>query len=300
MGKATEILIVDDDRMSLVLLQRQLMELGYETEGMTSGPEALKLLDAAPDRFDLIVLDRLIPDLDGIEMTREIKRRPTVAHLPIVMVTGAGSSAEMQEGLDAGVFYYLAKPVSKGLVQSVIGSAVRQQNLSATLTNRADGTEAFTLVEGAKFGFRTPAEAEILAGFVANIFPDPQRTVMGAAALMLNAVEHGICGIGYDAKGQLLHDGDLDDEIENRLADRPDARAHAVVAVKPDGIYLSITDPGPGFNWKDYLSLDMSRNAAAHGRGIVRAKAEAFDKLVFRGSGNTVVGFTGHDSQIEW
>ena len=232
MAKVAEILLVDDDRMALVVLQHQLMELGYTTETLTSGVDALALLDREPDRFDVIILDRLMPEMDGIAMTREIARRDHLKSIPTIMVTGADSPEEMKQGIDAGVFYYIPKPVKKPLVQSVVGAALRQRKLNASLSAGADGTPAFALIEGAKFAFRTIEEAEMLAGFIANAFPEPQRTVNGAAALMVNAVEHGICQIGYETKGALLRDGQLREGIAERLAAHPDATAHAVIAVK--------------------------------------------------------------------
>lgn len=300
MSKEKTILVVDDDRMSQMLLQHNLMELGYVAEGASGGDEAMKLLSADPERFDVVVLDRMMPGMDGLAVTRELVRTEALKHIPVVMVTGADNPEEVREGIDAGVFYYLTKPVKKDLVQSVVGAAMRQSSLRASLAVERDGSSAFSLMRGAKFSFCTIGEAEMIAGFVANAFPDPGRAVSGIAALMFNAVEHGICEIGFEAKGQFIREGTLQEEIAARSQARNGKSAEAVIALKPEGVFFSVKDPGPGFNWREFTSLDMSRNAASHGRSIVRAKSECFDKLIYKDNGSLAIGFVSLEGTLQW
>ena len=300
MAKTPELLVVDDDRMSMMLLYHQLRDLGFEVTALNSGQDALDLMDQAPERFDVVLLDRMMPQPDGMAITKEMARRPTLRNTPVIMVTGADSPDEIREGIDAGVHYYLTKPVKKELVQSLVGTAIRQRTSLLSTPGGAGGPDAFGLIQDAKFTFGSIEEAEILAGFVANVFPDPERSVSGIAALMFNAIEHGICEIGFENKGHYLRDGTLEEEIASRLSQVKSAKATAVVAAKQEGIYLSVSDPGRGFNWREFTSLDTSRTSSIHGRGIFQAKAKAFDKLSYQGSGNTVVGFVSAEGQLDW
>lgn len=161
-------------------------------------------------------------------------------------------------------------------------------------------SRGFDLTEAAKIEFRTLEDATSLAGFMANYFPDPDRAVEGIAALLFNAVEHGICAIGYEEKGRLIESGRLADEVARRLAARPRMRARATMARRSDGVMLLVDDPGRGFDWRDFLSVEAARGSSTHGRGILRAKALSFDDLKYNDPGNRAVAFMRKQAVFEW
>lgn len=168
------------------------------------------------------------------------------------------------------------------------------QSPPATAHSAAAGAESikngFALMDTCKFRIRTVAEAAALAHFAAGMFRDPQRIAPGLEALMLNAIEHGCLGIGHDLKSRLLADGTWLAEVERRqsLPDNRQKSAEVVIARRPEGIFIVITDPGPGFDWKAWTSIEPARARDSHGRGIARARAVSFDNLAYNAAGNQV------------
>ncbi|WP_172330023.1 response regulator [Mangrovicoccus sp. HB161399] len=294
------VLAVDDNATARLMMKSLASRLGYRPLEASDGAEALRMLGAHPE-IRVVLLDRDMPGMDGIRTVGEMKKTARFSRIPVVMVTGANTPEEVREGIEAGVFYYLEKPPDPRLLASVLSSALRQSQQAAALQDARVSTTGFDLTDAVRFRFRTPKEAVALAGFVANYFPDPERTLDGIAALLSNAVEHGLCRIGYEAKGALLAQGNFAAELEQRAARLPKGQ-HATAAVmrRPDGVLLAVTDPGPGFNWRDYMQIDMSRSAASHGRGILRARATAFDELKFNESGNQVAGLARPREEFEW
>lgn len=219
------------------------------------------------------------------------------------MITGAASARDIQEGIDAGVFYYLAKPVNEDVLKSVLLAATREAKQNRDLnTELTRHQSSFGLIDTCKFRFRTLEHAESLAAFMAHCFPEPQRTLPGLAELLLNAIEHGTYDIGYERKTDLIESGTLRAEIQRRqgLPEYQDRWIEAIVTHKDNGIYAIITDQGNGFNWKRYLTIEPARAKDNHGRGIAQANALSFDKLTFNDKGNQAIGFVSKTPQLEW
>ncbi len=106
--KGTEkILFVDDEDYLAEVGKEMLEDYGYEVESLTSSKKALKIFQEYPDRFDLLITDYTMPDLNGEELARQIqKKRPD---LPIIMCTGISLELEMLEGINLKKI--LMKPV---------------------------------------------------------------------------------------------------------------------------------------------------------------------------------------------
>lgn len=219
------------------------------------------------------------------------------------MVTGATKEEDMQEGIEAGVFYYLTKPVKTEVLKSVVIAATRElqqrQNVQQENYNFSTG---LALMKSAKFEYRTLYEAERMTPFLASLYPEPERVATGIAELLINAVEHGMLGIGYDMKSKFIEQGTLRAEIERRLDDPElaNTKVDVVVARKDDGIYLVVTDMGKGFEWQKYMMIDPSRAGHNHGRGIAQACAMSFDRLSYNDKGNQVLAFVGNEKSFEW
>lgn len=296
------VLAVDDDATSLFLIEQQLLDLGFEPVCVTSGDEAINTLDSDPDGFAAVILDRMMPGKDGIEIARELHMRDLAQDTQIIMLSGADSQEEIQEGIEAGIFYYLTKPTKVGLLNSILGAAIKQAQRNRQSDKSLRNSVVGSATDAASFTFRTLDEARALATFISAIFPDPRKAHIGVDALLTNAVEHGLAGIGFEEKGKLLATGDLGSEIDRRLADPEHANKtiEAKVARKPDGTYLVIQDPGKGFNWREFFSPDQSRAATTHGRGIAQANMRSFDSLKYNEAGNRLVAFSSQKSQLEW
>ena len=112
------ILIVDDEPMNLDILQTRLAVHGYEILTATNGEEALAM--ASTQQPDLILLDIMMPKVDGIDVCRHLKADASLPFMPIIMVTAKADSKDVVAGLEAGADEYLTKPFrADALVDSV-------------------------------------------------------------------------------------------------------------------------------------------------------------------------------------
>ncbi len=105
----TKILVIEDDPNSAAILQKLLAHERYEVITASDGMEALEKVDA--ERPDLVVLDIMMPGLDGFAVTRKLRGDPRFRDLPIIVVSAKGQSEDIAQGLDLGANDYLAKPI---------------------------------------------------------------------------------------------------------------------------------------------------------------------------------------------
>lgn len=108
---AHSILVVDDEEMTRNLLRLMLQPSGYEIVEAGDGVEALDLL--ANKLPSLVLLDVMMPNMDGIETCQRIRRNPATAHLPVIMLSAKTFGTAAVEGLEAGANKYLTKPISR-------------------------------------------------------------------------------------------------------------------------------------------------------------------------------------------
>ncbi len=104
------ILIVEDEVPLVTMLRYNLEKQGYRVDEATDGQEALtRIAEARPD---LVLLDWMLPTLSGIEVCRQIRRRPETRNLPVIMVTARAEDQDAVRGLDTGADDYITKPFS--------------------------------------------------------------------------------------------------------------------------------------------------------------------------------------------
>src|SRR5712692_6387020 len=122
-------MIVDDDPQALDLIRAVVQPLGYETVGFENSKEALKRIDA--EKVDGVFVDARMPVLDGFELTRCIRSSPSNGAVPIVMITGCDDAESMRKGFNAGVTFFLGKPVIparlRGLMKAIYSSVLREK-----------------------------------------------------------------------------------------------------------------------------------------------------------------------------
>ena len=287
----TCLLVVDDEPIGREMLAENLAAEGYLVFEAASGEAAWALIDETPDRFDAILLDRLMPDMDGIEILRRVKKRPDMSHVPVIMQTGMAADSDVLDGLQAGAYYYLTKPFSADTLLAIVAAATRDYRGHKALEDevKRQGNILGCLVE-ARFIFRTPHEARDLATLLANVAPDPGRVVLGLSELMINAIEHGNLAIGYEQKSVLIEQCRLEDEIRHLLTlpEYSGRSAELVLQRRDNELSFLIRDQGAGFNWQDYLEMSPERAFDTHGRGIAMSRMLSFDRLEYRGRGNEV------------
>ncbi|MBP0615064.1 PleD family two-component system response regulator [Jiella mangrovi] len=130
------ILIVDDVAVNLRLLSARLAAEYYEVVAAESGEAALNTLDT--QEIDLVLLDVMMPELDGFEVCRRIKASPRLMHVPVVLVTALDQPEDRLAGLEAGADDFLTKPVSDLALLSRLRSLVRLKRTTDELRTRAE------------------------------------------------------------------------------------------------------------------------------------------------------------------
>ena len=262
-----------------------------QTISAEHGGQAWDLLKQHHNRFDAVLLDRMMPEMDGLELLNKIRNEPELCLLPVIMQTAKATESNILEGLNAGASYYLTKPFDGKHLIALVKAAVNEysclKKIKIDASNLQDIPE---LPDNAKFQFRTPKEMEDLAVTVAANCESGESLACGLLKLMLNAIEHGNLEIGYERKARLLGENKLHEEVEQRLANPVYSdRAASLYFRRSDTEYqFEICDQGPGFNWHDFLDIDPNRAFDVNGHGIAWANAHSFDKLEFMGNGNTV------------
>jgi len=106
--KPKKILTVDDERHIVRLVQVTLERAGYQVVVAFDGKEALKKVDS--ERPDLIVLDVMMPYMDGFEVLKQLKSNPATKDIPVIMLTAKAQDADVFRGWASGVDLYLTKP----------------------------------------------------------------------------------------------------------------------------------------------------------------------------------------------
>src|SRR4029079_19415270 len=123
---SARILLVDDEESIQTLLSYPLRKDGYHVTSAQDGREALDRFSEA--RFDLVILDLMLPKLDGVEVCRELRARSQV---PIIMLTAKGSETDKVAGLEVGADDYITKPFSMREFRSRVKAALRRSRMIA-------------------------------------------------------------------------------------------------------------------------------------------------------------------------
>ncbi|ADC61355.1 ATP-binding response regulator [Allochromatium vinosum] len=285
-----KLLVVDDEPINLEIIGHCL-EDEHQLAFAEDGLEAWAMLEASPQAYDGVILDRMMPRMDGMEVLRRLKADKRFRDVPVIMQSAADSSEQVAEGLAAGAWYYLAKPYAPKALRSIVSAALDDRRNRKDLAQIGGRLQTILdLADRASFRFRTLEEVSVLSSTLAQMCPNPETVAMGLSELMLNAVEHGNLGIDYAQKGRLIEDGLWQDEVERRLAEPAQSTRHASVELErdPECLIFTIRDQGLGFDWQRYLDLDPARAFDSHGRGIAMARHLAFAHMEYRGAGNEV------------
>jgi DNA-binding response OmpR family regulator len=286
------ILVVDDEPMNLEIIGDVLDDPVFIVSNAGNGEIAWQAMLAAELPPHLVVLDRMMPVLDGIELLKRIKAEPRFAGIPVIMQSAASSSKEIAEGVAAGAWYYLPKPYApRDLLTIVHAALAKVEEIEVAQHAVSNRLAVLDLLHLAEFEFQTLPQAADLALSLAGLCPDPTRAAVGLSELLVNAVEHGNLGISYTEKSEMRRNDTWEHAIEQRLSDPVLAarRARVVFRRNPDSLSFTISDEGAGFEWQRYLDFEAERAFDPNGRGIAIARQTSFSNIEYLERGNIVV-----------
>jgi diguanylate cyclase (GGDEF)-like protein len=131
---SARILIVDDHEDNVELLRARLESWGFETLSAKDGAEALSTIESSLP--DLVLLDIMMPKIDGIEVARRVKNNPDLPFIPIIMQTALDSTENKVEGLEAGADDYITKPIDFPELKARVNSMLRIKRLQEEIEER--------------------------------------------------------------------------------------------------------------------------------------------------------------------
>lgn len=171
MDAGARVLVVDDEPMVRDVLSRYLERGGFEVEAVADGERALAAFEAS--RPDLVLLDLMLPRIDGFEVFRQIRAR---ASSPVIMITARGQTTDRIVGLEIGADDYVSKPFSPAEVVARVRSVLRRSSATAPAASEAslrfDDLEIDAAAREVRIHGRsaslTPKEFDLLLLFASN------------------------------------------------------------------------------------------------------------------------------------
>jgi anti-sigma regulatory factor (Ser/Thr protein kinase) len=233
----------------------------------------------------------MMPEMDGWEVLKRLKKDKLYRDIPVIVQTVLESPEDFERGLSLGAYYYITKPIDQNILLPLVKSALEEyRNIRLLKKELEEADEVLALTEEWKLRFHTLQQATSLSKLASKVCPDPAKALVGILELLTNAVEHGIAEIDYDEKSELNLKGCWEDEVLKRLELPENRKKSAKFLIRRDDrrISIRIEDPGPGFEWKNYLNFSIDRATDSHGRGIAMANTLSFDSMEYSEQGNVV------------
>jgi DNA-binding response OmpR family regulator len=135
-NRRATIMVVDDDRDTAAVLVRYLESEGFDPIEANSGAECLRLV--REKEVDVILLDLMMPDMDGFQICKELKGNPATAEIPVILITARDDMEARAEGMSLGVGDFLAKPISRRQLAASIRAQIEvvatERKTTATLS----------------------------------------------------------------------------------------------------------------------------------------------------------------------
>lgn len=131
------ILIVDDDPHAVEILLRMLQREGYECIGVQSGQEALKA--AKEKAVDVILLDVMMPEMDGLQVCERLRQDPDLLQIPVMLLTARDDLDTRTQGMNLGVSEFLTKPINKRELFSRIEAQLHTRAIGRKLNEATNG-----------------------------------------------------------------------------------------------------------------------------------------------------------------
>ena len=132
------ILVVDDNEMNRDMLSRRLKRLGYSTVLANDGEKALEAI--VENKFDLVLLDIMMPNLNGYDTLERIKSNHLTQHIPVIMISAVDDLESVVRCIELGAEDYLFKPFNPVLLKARVAASLEKTHLRTTMENSIDST----------------------------------------------------------------------------------------------------------------------------------------------------------------
>ena len=266
-----KVLVVDDDKINLEIITRSLSREGFRSKTATDGQVAWEMLNDNPEEFDVVLLDKIMPKLDGMEVLSRMQRHTVLRDVPVILQTGDIGIKEAQEGIAAGAYYYITKPFDSDMMIAVVNAAIRNYKRQGVVSKPANTFNELTdLMINGLFSIRDTNDALSLSSAISSLAADAHETSIALLELLINAIEHGNLEIGYSLKKELSMADRVDEEVEKRLSSEEYKNRRVLVQVNNmiNDVEVVISDEGKGFNWNEFMEFDPIRFLEPNGRTI--------------------------------
>jgi len=139
----TRILVVDDDKEILKLVEQMLLASGFEVTAVESGELALSALEKVSGHagIDLIFLDLMMPGMSGYQVLEELKKRPEMSSIPVIILTARDSGMDMIGGYQIGADYYIPKPFTRSQLTYGVNLVLHGADDPNVLGQKVEGSE---------------------------------------------------------------------------------------------------------------------------------------------------------------
>ncbi|MGH1362997.1 MAG: response regulator [Calditrichia bacterium] len=290
-----KLLIVDDEPSIRKLLSDYFASLEYNVRTAENAEEAMKLI-TTNEVLDLIISDIDMPGMSGIDLLRF--SRETRPDVPVVMITGLKTLEYAISAVKYGAQDYITKPFELGNVRKVVEKVLRYRKSTKKQSQLFEYAQSMTV------NFDIPTDeidAGITSNYVAQIllnsgFCQQEEYHQFYVAIMetiINAIEHGNLELPSSMKGtdfeQIMHFEEL---REKRINDPAFGKRNVGVyfQLNSERFSLTITDNGPGFDWKSFIADDsqlFDADTKPHGRGFMLIR-HIIDEVYFNAKGNSI------------
>ena len=217
-GEKPCVLVVDDDRRNVKLLEGYLLPQGYEVLKAYSGEEALTLLSNS--RIDLMLLDIMMPGLDGYEVCKRIKARDSTRFVPVVLITALDDLQAKVRGIEAGADDFITKPANREELLARTRALVRSRELNKNLISVENALFSLASAVEAKDNY-TLGHTQRVANLAVALGKRLQMSEKEVFALRLGGILHDVGKIGISEE-ILNKPGKLEDEEWEVMKNHPD------------------------------------------------------------------------------
>ena len=326
---ALNVLLVEDARGERLLLEAFLRQQGHAVRTAEHGTQALERFDE--HAIDLVLMDVIMPELDGIETTRRLKARCLERWVPVILLSGLHDAADEARALEAGADDYLVKPISLAVLAAKLRSFQRIAHATRSLARHRGETEAETALAAAMIegmsrrqeGLRDPALTWVVHAsdrFSGDIVAAVRTPAGSLLAMLADAAGHGLAAaisllpmlqVFYGMARKDLRVSEVATEMNARLKDYAPPGVYlaaALVALHPHERRLEVWNGGiPGGVWlregkalatealaSRHLPLGILDEAAFDSSCVV-ADTRAGGRILFHSDG--LIDATGPDGQ---